>query len=117
VISPGAPLAVLVDLESAWLKRVTCPSRTSAASGSASRPSSPPTTARPGNGTVSFIAPEAEFTPKNVQTRDERVKLVYRIKIALREQDGMFKPGMPAEAVLEGPAGATEGAPATVEGK
>jgi HlyD family secretion protein len=47
------------------------------------------------------VASEAEFTPKNVQTRDERVKLVYKIKIALENEDGMFKPGMPAEARLD----------------
>jgi HlyD family secretion protein len=52
-------------------------------------------------GRVSFIASEAEFTPKNVQTRDERVKLVFRIKVALENEDGLFKPGMPAEARLE----------------
>jgi HlyD family secretion protein len=49
-------------------------------------------------GKVSFIASTAEFTPRNVQTRDERVKLVYRVKIALDNPDGLFKPGMPAEA-------------------
>jgi HlyD family secretion protein len=52
-------------------------------------------------GQVSFVASQAEFTPKNVQTRDERVKLVFRIKIALDNADGLFKPGMPAEAHLE----------------
>ena len=51
-------------------------------------------------GRLSFVASRAEFTPKNVQTRDERVKLVYRIKIALDNADGLFKPGMPAEARL-----------------
>jgi HlyD family secretion protein len=49
-------------------------------------------------GTLAFISPKAEFTPKNVQTRDERVKLVYKIKIRLANEDGLFKPGMPAEA-------------------
>ena len=58
-------------------------------------------------GRVSFIASRAEFTPKNVQTRDERVKLVFRIKIALDNQDGLFKPGMPAEARLQ-PAGPSQ---------
>jgi HlyD family secretion protein len=53
-------------------------------------------------GRVSFVASQAEFTPKNVQTRDERVKLVYRIKVALANEDGLFKPGMPAEARLQG---------------
>jgi HlyD family secretion protein len=51
-------------------------------------------------GKVSFVASRAEFTPKNVQTRDERVKLVYRIKVALDNGDGLFKPGMPATARL-----------------
>ncbi len=37
-------------------------------------------------GRVSFVASRAEFTPKNVQTRDERVKLVYRIKVALENR-------------------------------
>jgi len=51
-------------------------------------------------GTVTFVAAKAEFTPKNVQTREERAKLVYRIKIGLGNADGIFKPGMPAEARL-----------------
>ncbi len=51
-------------------------------------------------GRVSFVAAQAEFTPKNVQTRDERVKLVYKVKVALENKDGLFKPGMPAEAHL-----------------
>jgi HlyD family secretion protein len=52
------------------------------------------------SGKVSFVASEAEFTPKNAQTRDERVKLVYKVKITLDNADGLFKPGMPAEAEL-----------------
>jgi len=52
-------------------------------------------------GRVSFVASQAEFTPKNVQTRDERVKLVYRIKVALENADGLFKPGMPSTARLQ----------------
>jgi len=52
-------------------------------------------------GRLSFVASRAEFTPKNVQTRDERVKLVYRIKVALDNADGLFKPGMPSTARLQ----------------
>jgi HlyD family secretion protein len=52
-------------------------------------------------GTLTFVASKAEFTPRNVQTKDERVKLVYRIKVGLDNQDGLFKPGMPAEARLQ----------------
>ena len=49
-------------------------------------------------GTVSYISPVAEFTPKNVQTPDERAKLVFRVKVALDNGDRIFKPGMPADA-------------------
>lgn len=52
------------------------------------------------DGTVTFISPEAEFTPKNVQTPDERAKLVYRLKITLPNPDRVFKPGMPADGCL-----------------
>jgi HlyD family secretion protein len=52
-------------------------------------------------GRVSFIADNAEFTPKNVQTQKERVKLVYRIKIDIKNPDMELKPGMPADAVIE----------------
>ena len=51
-------------------------------------------------GKLTYIASKAEFTPKNVQTRDERVKLVYRVKVGLDNADGFFKPGMPAEATF-----------------
>lgn len=59
------------------------------------------------NGTVTFVASRAEFTPKNVQTRDERVKLVFRLKVGLPNDDGLFKPGMPAEARLRRAGGAS----------
>lgn len=52
-------------------------------------------------GRVSFISSEAEFTPKNVQTQKERVKLVYRIKIDVVSPKMQLKPGMPADAVIE----------------
>lgn len=51
-------------------------------------------------GTIAFIRPQAEFTPKNVQTRAERTRLVYGVKIALDNADGVLKPGMPVEVRL-----------------
>lgn len=48
-------------------------------------------------GTVSFISSEAEFTPKNVQTFQERVKLVYRIKVDVNNPHLELKPGMPVD--------------------
>jgi HlyD family secretion protein len=51
-------------------------------------------------GKVTFISSQAEFTPKSVQTFEERVKLMYRIKIELENPDGELKPGMPADGVI-----------------
>lgn len=52
-------------------------------------------------GTVTEIAQEPEFTPKNVQTQSERTKLVYGVKITIDNPKGDLKPGMPADAVIE----------------
>ena len=52
-------------------------------------------------GTVSFISPEGEFTPKIIQTHKERVKLVYLVKISIPNPDVELKPGMPADAWLQ----------------
>lgn len=51
-------------------------------------------------GVVSFISSEAEFTPKNVQTKKERVKLVYRVKVNILNPNMELKPGMPADAEI-----------------
>jgi membrane fusion protein YbhG len=51
-------------------------------------------------GTITFISPKAEFTPRNVQTSAERSKLVYRIKVSVDNRSGVLKPGMPVEAEL-----------------
>jgi len=52
-------------------------------------------------GRIGFIASEAEFTPKQIQTQEERVKLVYRIKIDLDNPQQELKSNMPADAVLQ----------------
>lgn len=54
------------------------------------------------DGAVTWISPKAEFTPKNVQTRESRVDLVYAVKITLPNPEGIFKIGMPAEAYIAG---------------
>jgi HlyD family secretion protein len=51
-------------------------------------------------GTVGFIASEAEFTPKTVQTPKERVKLVFRIKVDIANDKDELKPGMPADVII-----------------
>lgn len=52
------------------------------------------------HGRVTEISDHAEFTPGNVQTREERVKLVFAVKVQLSNQDGVLKPGLPADAVI-----------------
>jgi len=55
---------------------------------------------KPYIGTVSFISPEGEFTPKMIQTHKERVKLVYLVKVAIPNPNHELKSGMPADAWL-----------------
>ncbi len=52
------------------------------------------------DGSISFISPKAEFTPRNVQTSEERSRLVYRIKVITDNREGILKSGMPVEAEL-----------------
>jgi HlyD family secretion protein len=52
-------------------------------------------------GRVAFIASEAEFTPKSVQTEKERVTLVYRVKVDVENPNRELKPGMPADAIIK----------------
>jgi HlyD family secretion protein len=52
------------------------------------------------NGRVTYISPEAEFTPKNVQTKDDRVKQVFEVRISAPNPDGALKAGLTADARL-----------------
>ncbi|MFN7955956.1 MAG: efflux RND transporter periplasmic adaptor subunit [bacterium] len=101
-VSPGAPIAVLTDVRNAWLSvYVPEPDLDWIQVGQESLVRTDGGAER--RGRVTFVASQAEFTPKNVQTRDERVKLVFKVKITLANDDGLFKPGMPAEALLTRP--------------
>jgi HlyD family secretion protein len=107
VLPPGATIAILVDLARPWLEVwVGEPSLASIRLGD---PVEVRVDGHDGalEGTVAFISDVAEFTPKNVQTPEERAKLVFRLKVALDNEDGLFKPGMPADAWFGGqPSGA-----------
>jgi HlyD family secretion protein len=46
------------------------------------------------------VSPKAEFTPRNVQTADERSKLVYRVRVTVDNKEGILKQGMPVEAEI-----------------
>lgn len=52
------------------------------------------------NGRVVYISPESEFTPKNIQTPDERTKLVYKVKVEIENPEFLLKSGMPADAEI-----------------
>jgi len=99
-ITPGAPLVILSRLDEVWLA-VYVPETLlgKAKLGHAARVKLDGDT-NFYTGVVTFVSPEAEFTPKNAQTPDERAKLVYRVKITLPNPRGLFKPGMPADGYL-----------------
>jgi HlyD family secretion protein len=96
----GTPLVLLVDLDHAWasvyVEEPLVPSL---------RIDQPATVVTDAGdrlpGRIVFIAPRAEFTPRNVQTTAERAKLVYRVKVAVTNTKGILKPGMPVEAEFE----------------
>jgi HlyD family secretion protein len=97
LLRPGAPLAVITDLSNAWLTAyVSAEDLGRIRIGQTATVVTDDGQERAGS--LTFVNSVAEFTPKNVQTRDERVKLVYRIKVALDNADGLYKMGMPAEA-------------------
>jgi HlyD family secretion protein len=101
MLAPGAPVVTIARMDEVWLRGYIPESEVGrVAIGQRARVSADAWPGRVLEGRVSFISAEAEFTPKNVQTEKERVKLVYRIKITLPNPKGELKPGMPVDAVI-----------------
>jgi multidrug resistance efflux pump len=100
-VAAGSPVVVLLDTAKPWLRVYVPESRYGLLRigdrADVTVDSFPGKTFR---GTVAEIASEAEFTPKNVQSPEERVKLVFGVKIDLRDAGDSLKPGMPADAVI-----------------
>jgi HlyD family secretion protein len=99
VIVPGTPVVTLADLDHIWLRAYLA--ETDLGRVRWGQNAVIMTDTYPGkqyHGRVSFIASDAEFTPKSVQTYKERVTLVYRIKIDIDNPNHELKPGMPADA-------------------
>jgi HlyD family secretion protein len=101
LVGPRTPLLVMLDLDHAWANayveepfvprlRIDEPATVVTDAGDRA------------DGRVAFIASEAEFTPRNVQTSDERAKLVYRVKVTVDNSKGLFKPGVPVEVQFTG---------------
>ena len=101
-VAAGTPVVTIGRLDPLWLRAYIAESDLGRVKlGQAARVTTDTYPGREYPGTVTFIAQDAEFTPKNVQTEQERVKLVYRIKITLPNPDHELKPGMPADAVID----------------
>ena len=102
LVTPGLPIIRFAKLKTVWL-RVYVPEEQVGAihRGQHAVITTDAYTGKQYQGRVTEIAEEPEFTPKNVQTKEERVKLVFGIKIEVDNRDGKLKPGMPADAVLK----------------
>jgi HlyD family secretion protein len=98
---PGQPILSLADLHSVYaFVYVGQPLLAKLRLGQVVKCSLPELPGKGFDGTLAYIRPEAEFTPKNVQTREERERLVYGIKLHFDNPDGVLKPGMTIEADL-----------------
>jgi multidrug resistance efflux pump len=101
LVTPGLPIVRLAMLDRVWLK-VYVPEQEVGLVKLGQR-AEVTTDARPDEryrGRVIEIAQEPEFTPKNVQTKEERVKLVFGVKVEIENPNQELKPGMPADAVI-----------------
>ncbi len=103
VLAAGAPVVTVADLSKVWVRAFVEETDLGCVKlGQRAAVTTDTYAGRAYEGRVSYIASEAEFTPKSVQTRRERVKLVYRIKVALPNPDLALKPGMPVDVTLRG---------------
>ena len=102
VVVPGTPVVTLADLDHIWMRAYV--NETKLGRVHLNQPVSVSSDSHPGkryDGRVSFIASEAEFTPKSVETHEERVTLVYRIKIDLDNPNHELVTGMPVDAHID----------------
>jgi len=100
-VAAGTPVVTVGDLRNVWLRGYI--EETDLGRVKVGQRATVTTDTFPGKryeGRVSFIAPQAEFTPKTVQTRKERVKLVYRVKIDVPNPERELLPGMPADGSI-----------------
>jgi HlyD family secretion protein len=102
VLAAGATVVTIGDIDHPWLRGYINETDLGRVKiGSKARLTTDTYPGKVYNGRVSFIASEAEFTPKQIQTQQERVKLVYRIKIEVDNPQHELKSNMPADATIE----------------
>lgn len=97
-VAPGTPVYTIGDLENPWIKvYVREPDLGRVKLGQKAEITTDSYPGKIYEGVISFISSEAEFTPKNVQTPEERVKLVFGVKASVKNVNNELKPGMPAD--------------------
>jgi len=101
-VGAGAPVVSLMNPDDRWVRIYVPETRIGQVSiGQAATITSDSHGERAFDGEVSFISDEAEFTPRNVQTPEERTKLVYAVKVRVTgDPDLLLKPGIPADVRL-----------------
>lgn len=100
-VGSGVPLVTIGDLEKPWIKVYVKEDKLGLVKrGQRAEVRVDSFPGKTYEGTVTYIASEAEFTPKNVQTKEERVKLVFGVKVSVRNENNELKPGMPADVRL-----------------
>ncbi len=101
VVAAGTPVVTVGDLENVWVRAYINESDLGRVKvGQRARVTTDTYRGKSYEGRVGFVASEAEFTPKSVQTEKERVKLVYRVKVDIRNPNMELKPGMPADVAI-----------------
>ena len=101
VAAPGATIVTVADLKQVKLTVYVPETQIGHVSlGQAVQVSVDSFANRSFEGTVTHIADAAQFTPRNVATKEERVNLVFAVEISLSNEDGALKPGMPADTVF-----------------
>ena len=102
VIAPGTSIVTVGDLDHPWLRAyIKEPDLSRVKLGAHVTVRTDAAAGKTFNGKVAFISSEAEFTPKQIQTTEERVKLVYRIKIDIDNPQHELKANMPADADID----------------
>lgn len=109
MLATGRPVVTITDLAQPWV-RVYIPEQRigKVRLGAPARIKVDTFPNREFAGRVSYVSSQAEFTPKNVQTQEERVKLVFAVNVSADNPDGILKPGMPADVYIQTDAGAMQ---------
>lgn len=101
VVAAGAPILTVAELGQVWIRLfIPLPRLGQITLGQRAEVTTDALPGRAFAGTVTEVSQQAEFTPRNVQTPEERVKLVFAVKVTLPNAERLLKPGMPADAVI-----------------